>query len=841
MSEKTLQIETALLVEGDCQDCANRLRALLESKKGIEKVHVKGDPPTLCLHFDPNLVTLAAVERMARDTGSELSQRYRHARFALLNSGSADSAGPLAQSLTAMPGVLHASVNPAAAQVSVAFDSEQTGLDALRQTITGMGFDLVAETAQPRRVYEPDPAPSPCSGHSHSHESHSHGHSHSHSAPKKPAHSHSHGHSHGHGGHVGCAQGPAPSFLPTWVQERWTMLLVAAAGVFFLTGWIGENYAGLSPTAAWVCYLLAYVAGAYDISTHALPGLFKGRFDTDILMLAAAAGAAILGQWSEGAFLLFLFALGHAGEHYALDRARSAVDALGELMPSTARVRRNGELTEVPVEQVGLDEIVLVRPGDRIPVDGQVAQGASAVDQSPITGESQPVGKEPGDEVFAGTVNGENALEIRVTRLAQDNTLQRVMQMVAEAQEQKSPTQQFTQRFTSRFVPTVLIATLLMIVAPPLLKLLTWQESFYRAMLLLVASSPCALALGTPATVLAGIGQAARHGVLIKGGVHLENLGQITVLALDKTGTLTEGRFQLTDVEPAPSVEEAHLLALAGAVEQQSSHPLARAVAADVQKRGIALASVEGLENLSGRGVRSQSDGRSVLVGSLRLLQEELPDALPATLSDRVAELEGQGKTVVLTAHGGTYLGLLALADEPRREAAGALADLKKRGVKSIVMLTGDNARAAQRIADKVGVTEVKAGLLPADKVEAVRDLQKSEGKLAMVGDGVNDAPALALADVGIAMGGAGTAVALETADVALMSDDLSKLPFAVGLSRASRTIIVQNLSLSMGVIALLIVTSVLGLVPLGPTVLAHEGSTLIVVFNALRLLRYKP
>ena len=825
MSDKKVQIETALLVENDCPQCAQRLQTLLAAKKGIEKAHVKGNPPTLCLHFDPNLVSLGAVERMAREMGSELSHRYRHSRYSLVSMGSADSEIPLTQALESTEGVLHANVNPAASSVAVAFDSEKTSDGALKTVIAKMGFDLVPETAKARQVAEP------CGGHGH-------GHSHSHSG-----HSHSHAHSHDQengGGHVGCAHGKVPSFLPHWLQERWTMVLVVAAGFFFLLGWLGEKSLGFPPNVALACYILAYIAGAYDISTHALPGLLKGRFDTDILMLAAAGGAAILGQWSEGAFLLFLFALGHAGEHYALDRARSAVDALGQLMPKTARVRRDGELKEVSVEELALGEVVVVRPGDRMPVDGKVLKGTSAVDQSPITGESNPVTKQPDDEVFAGTVNQENALEVQVTKLTSDNTLQRVMQMVAEAQEQKSPTQQFTQTFTSRFVPTVLIGTVVMAVLPPVMGWLTWSVAFYRAMLLLVASSPCALALGTPATVLAGIGQAARHGVLIKGGVHLENLGQVTVLALDKTGTLTEGRFQVTEVEPAEGVSVDELLSVTGAVEQQSSHPLAQAVAADVTARGIALAQADGLENLSGRGVRSVVGSEVVLVGSLRLLMEELPDKVDAVLKARVEELEEGGKTVMLVSHGFRLLGLIALADQPRKEAATALSALKKLGVSTLAMLTGDNAKAANRVGKEVGVTEVRAGLLPADKVEVVRQLQK-KGRLAMIGDGVNDAPALALADVGIAMGGAGTAVALETADVALMSDDLSKLPYAVGLSRASRAIIKQNLGISMGVIAMLVVTSVAGLVSLGPTVVFHEGSTLVVIFNALRLLRYKP
>jgi Zn2+/Cd2+-exporting ATPase len=327
--------------------------------------------------------------------------------------------------------------------------------------------------------------------------------------------------------------GSAPAFLPHWMQERWTLILVALAGLFVLIGWAGERFLGIPPMIALAFYILAYLAGGYDIATHAIPGLFKGKFNTDVLMLAAAAGAAILGEWVEGAFLLFLFALGHAGEHYALDRARNAVNALGELMPQTARVKRGDQIVEVNVAEVQVNEIVVVRSGDRMPVDGTVASGSSAIDQSPITGESMPVQKQPGDEVFVGTINQHAALDVTVTRLSKDNTLSRVMQLVAEAQSQQSPTQQFTEHFTAWFVPAVLVAVVLFIAVPPLIGWMPLNQSVYRAMILLVAASPCALALGTPATVLAGIAQAARNGVLIKGGVHLENLGSLTAMAFD--------------------------------------------------------------------------------------------------------------------------------------------------------------------------------------------------------------------------------------------------------------------------------------------------------------------
>jgi Cd2+/Zn2+-exporting ATPase len=634
--------------------------------------------------------------------------------------------------------------------------------------------------------------------------------------------------------------GLAASFLPHWLLERWGLISVALAGLFFLIGWLGETFFSMSENIALVFFVLSYIAGGYDIATHAVPGLLKGKFDTDVLMLAAAAGAALLGEWAEGAFLLFLFSLGHAGEHYALDHARNAINALGELMPKTARVKRGNEIVERPVEAVEVGDVVVVRPGDRIPVDGEIVRGASAIDQSAITGESAPVNKREGDEVFAGTINQENALDVTVTKLAKDNTLSRVMRMVAEAQEQQSLTQQLTQRFTAKFVPGVLIFVALVIVVPPLAGWMSWQDSFYRAMLLLVAASPCALALGTPASVLAGIAQAARNGVLIKGGVHLENLGSLSVMAFDKTGTLTEGKFKVTDMTTMNGTETVELLRIAGAVEQQSNHPLALAVVRAAQEKGLELPPASGLENVTGRGVKSEVNGQPVLIGSLKLFQEAEGHAIPDEVVQTIEQFENQGKTTMAVSHNGRFLGVLALADTPRPNVKETLQKLLDLGVKKLVMLTGDNDDVARQIGKEVGVTDIRAELLPEQKLEAIKALQREHGDIAMVGDGVNDAPALATATVGIAMGGAGTAVALETADVALMADDLGKLPFAVGLSRASRAIIRQNLAISLGVIGLLILTSVLGIVQLSGAVVLHEGSTIIVVLNALRLLRYR-
>ncbi len=804
MNEKSVEISLPLLlseIQETCDHCVGQLETRLQSQKGILQthLHLDHDPIDLCIHYDPNLISLAAVKRIAEEAGSDLRNGYRHEQIPFSGLDSADSATMIAKELENLEGMLHASVSYAAGLAIVAYDTKILTLEKIEHTM---------------RIFGARPVTLPIGK----------------GAGEAPEQEHDHDHDHG----------TAPSFLPHWLQERWTLFLMAAGGVFLLLGWVGQQFLGLPAGIALILFLLSYVASAYDITHHAVPALFRGKFDTDVLMLAAALGAAFLGAWAEGAFLLFLFGLGHAGEHYALGRARNAISALGKLMPKTAQVRRDAQIVEESVDQLSIDDMVVIRPGDRIPVDGVISLGESAVDQSPITGESVPVQKSVGDEVFTGTINQEAALEVKITRLAKDNTLSRVMKMVAEAQGQQSPTQQFTDRFTARFVPIVLILVVLVAVVPPIVGWMPFSDSFYRSMLLLVAASPCALAIGTPATVLAGIAQAARNGVLIKGGVHLENLGRLNAFAFDKTGTLTQGKFQVTDVIPFNGSQMEDVLRLAAAVEQQSNHPLALAIVNAAKERNLTLPEANGLENIPGRGVRSQVEDQPVWIGSLKLFEENDGKVVDETIRQTVLRLENAGRTTMTVSHNGTFLGVLGLSDVARPGVAEVLSRLRNLGVKHLIMLTGDNKKVAQQIAQEIGVTNIEAELLPEDKLSTIQRLKKEYGAVAMIGDGVNDAPALATATVGIAMGGAGTAVALETADVALMADDLGKLPFAVGLSRTSRAIIQQNLTISLGVILILIATSVFGLVQLSWTVIAHEGSTILVVMNALRLLRYK-
>ncbi len=817
MNEQTIELELPVLlpeIHDEQDECLIRLKDALVRQKGIIHAHLERDdtPIRLCIHYQPNLISLDDVRRIAHDSGAELTERYRHAQIPFTGMDSADAAITLRSILERLPGILHAQVNYAAGLAFVAYDTTLVAPAAIAKTMRTMGVDPVrwppvANSAE---------------------------HAHEHLA--KPDHSHDHAHDHAHAH----AHGAVPTFVPAWMHERWELVLVGLAGVFLLIGWAGETFFGLPAAVALVFFLLSYMAGGYDISTHAIPGLFRGKFDTDVLMLAAAAGAAVLGEWAEGAFLLFLFGLGHAGEHYALDRARNAVNALGELMPSTARVKVDGQLVERPVGHLRIDNVVFVPPGERIPVDGRVLNGNGTVDQSSITGESVPVYKKPGDEVFAGTINEDAGLDVKVTRLAKDNTLARVMKLVAEAQSQQSPSQRFAEKFTARFVPAVLIFVLLVIAVPPLLGWMPLRDSFYTAMLLLVAASPCALALGTPASVLAGIAQAARNGVLIKGGAHLENLGGLKVMAFDKTGTLTHGKFKVIDIVPVNGYPADEVLALAASVEQGSNHPLARAVVEAAHEKGLPLKPAVDLVNFAGRGLRCTINGQVAKVGSINFFHDSPDLPLDEAVRKIVSVMQTDGTTIMVVQQSNEFLGVIGLSDTVRLGIRPILNRLREIGMETLVMLTGDSEDVARNAGAELGVTDVRAGLLPEQKQSAIQELQKTVGRTAMVGDGVNDAPALASATVGIAMGGAGTAVALETADIALMGDDLTKLPFAVGLSRASRRIIRQNLGIALGVIGLLIVTSVLGVIELSWAVVLHEGSSVVVVLNALRLLGFR-
>ncbi len=781
MTKARLELPLLLPDLPDRQDpCISRLRESLEGKAGIESTHVvrDGDQTFLCLHYDPGVVSLAQVERAARGAGLEITKRFGHIILPLRAIDAEDAAHRIEVGLLALPGVSSANVNLASQKARVEFDRERTTEAQVQLALGKLGY-----------------------------------------SEEVPA-----------------AATAVASARTRWFLRQKELGWSLACGGFLLTAWVGEKL-NLPPAIALGLYITCYGFGSFDLLRHTLPAFVRGQFvfDIDLLMLLAATGAAALGQWAEGGLLLFLFSLAHALEHFALDRARGAIRALAELSPAMAQVIEDGETRDVPVERVRPGDLVVVRPGARIPVDGTVKSGESTVNQAPVTGESTPVDKLPGSEVFAGTINGDGSLQVESTRAVGDRTLDRVIRLVEEAQTQKAPTEQFTQRFERIFVPLVLLGVVALMLAPPMLGTLSWHDSLYRGLAVLVAASPCALALGTPAAVLAGIAQAARRGVLIKGGAHLENLGRVRALAFDKTGTLTVGRPQVAEVI-ALDGDAKELLSVAAAVEQHSQHPLAAAVVERARAENLTLPPAGDVKSITGRGVRSEVAGSLVEIGSLKMWPT---DTIPLQLSLAVERQQVAGRSYMVVRSAGRWLGVLGLADQPRSTARRTLQQLRSLGLRTLIMLTGDNDGVAQTIGRTLGLDDVRSELMPEDKLRVLRELLAVHGRVAMVGDGVNDAPALAHATVGIAMGGAGTAVALETADVALMGDDLGQLPFAVGLSRAARRVIQQNVAIALTAVSALLVGTTVGAVGIGLSVLLHEASTLVVVANALRLLRF--
>jgi|SRR5690554_2643405 len=638
--------------------------------------------------------------------------------------------------------------------------------------------------------------------------------------------------------------------------ENTELYFASASGVFWILGMVLSFIFNVSDSIVTTLFIIGAILGGVFTFFSAGEDLLKGKFKIDFLMLFAAIGAAVLGKWAESALLLFLFSLGHALEHYAMKRARKSISALSDLAPPMALLKNNGKITEVPIEQLKVGDIIVVKPNSKIAADGVVISGTSPVDQASITGESIPVTKQPSlnwknendtkkilpeHQVFAGTINGSGALEIKVLKEAKDSTLARLIYLVKEAETQKSPTQQLTDKFEKYYVPSVLVVVLLLLFTFLVIDE-SFQQSFYRAMSVLIAASPCALAISTPSAVLAGIARAARQGVLIKGGRPLEDLGRVNAIAFDKTGTLTQGRPTLTHAIPFGKTTKEYLLKVAVAVEALSDHPLAAAIVVGGKKElgEVETPEAKNLKALIARGIQASWNDSLVHIGNRRLFEELTGKAVPEEIDKNMSQLESEGHTAMIVHQADEYLGIISAMDVARPEAIATLAALKKIGIKRMVMLTGDNQKVANAIAKSIGITDPMGNLLPEDKVTAIKQLKIEEGGVAMVGDGVNDAPAMATSTVGIAMGAAGSDVALETADIALMADRLNNLPFAIGLSRKANLIIKQNLIISLGMVILLVPLTMMGTIAIGPAVVGHEGSTLIVVMNALRLLKYE-
>ena len=618
-------------------------------------------------------------------------------------------------------------------------------------------------------------------------------------------------------------------------SERRRRLLIGVSGTALAAG-LGLEWLGGTPWIARVAYGAAIAAGVPLTFNRAWQAARSRQLDINGLMLIAAGGAIVLGQWSEAAAVVFLFGVAQMLEARTIERARNAVRALLDLTPADALVRDETGEHRVEVEAIAPGTVIVVKPGEKIPLDGEVIAGGSAVNQAPVTGESLPVEKTPGDEVFAGTINGRGALNVRVTRVGRDTTLARITHLVEVAQAERAPSQTLVDRFARVYTPIVLALAVMVAVVPPLALGAAWSTWMYRGLVLLVVSCPCALVISTPVSIVAALAAAARKGVLVKGGAHLERAAGVRCIAFDKTGTLTRGTPSVVDVTALNGLSAHAIVALAAAVERRSEHPIGQAIVQYADASGILAVSGGDVQALAGRGAEGQVAGAHVLIGNHRLFEER--HLCSPALHRRLDELAATGRTPVLVARDGKAVGVIAVADRPRETGRDALDLLRRLGIERVVLLTGDGDGPARAIAAELGVDEFRAGLLPEDKVRAVDELRRRYGPVAMVGDGVNDAPALASADLGIAMGAAGSDAALETADLALMSDELLKIPYALRLSRATLRNIRANLAISLVMKAAFVALAVAGAATLWMAIVADTGASIVVIANALRLLR---
>ena len=827
-------------IPNERDECVLRIINRLQYKRGIDKVHIipeEGNREAqLCLHYDPAVVSINDVEQLAKEAGAEITERYGHLLIETIGIRHPRHARLIEAQLRRKIEADNVSVS-GTGFIQLEYKKETTSEEKIIQQINKAG--LKVKNVEDFHKHGEGVKQKEGDDQNHDHKKNGHEHDHDH------AHEHDHNqatHDHSHGGIFG---------------EKTELIFAIICGVLLGIGFGLSFIKNVSPFVSIGFYIGAYFFGGFYTTKEAIESISKGEFEIDFLMLVAAIGAAILGNWEEGALLLFLFSLGHSLEHFAMEKARKSIAALSELAPKTALLKVESGTKEVKIDELKKGDVIIIRPNTKISADGIVVNGSGSVNQAPITGESIPVDKIAVDnknfnidsasdldnkhKVFAGTINGNELLEIKVTKEAKDSTVSRLVKMVNEAQTQKSPTQQFTDKFEKYFVPSVLLLVVLLCFAFLVIDE-PFSKSFYRAMAVLVAASPCALAISTPSAVLSGVARAARAGVLVKGGRPLEDLGNLSVLAFDKTGTLTEGKPKLTGIVPLTGMTESELLKVVVAVESLSDHPLAKAIVRDGQKRlnNEQIPQAHDMEAVLGKGIKAALGSDEVFMGNVKLF-ESLDEAKPSEeILNKVSESEKAGNTTMLVRRNNEYIGIIAVMDTPRPEAKEALLKLKRTGIQKMAMLTGDNKEVAEAIAAETGITDIYAGLLPEQKVEIIQKMASGENKVAMVGDGVNDAPAMAKSTLGIAMGAAGSDVALETADIALMGDKLSLLPFAIGLSRKAKGIITQNLVISLGVVAILIPLTILDIASIGPAVIAHEGSTLVVVFNALRLLVYK-
>ncbi|GAA0501492.1 heavy metal translocating P-type ATPase [Salinibacillus aidingensis] len=625
---------------------------------------------------------------------------------------------------------------------------------------------------------------------------------------------------------------------PESFWQKYSLLMISTLLIF--VGYLSKEEVGDHHLYTLLAFLGAIFISGYPLLKNGYKNLFRLDFDMNTLMAIAVTGAVIIGEWGEGAIVVILFAISEKLETFSMDKARDSIQSLMNLTPNHATVRRNGEETELAVEDIRVHDTLLVKPGQKIAMDGIVTEGSSAVNQAAITGESVPVAKQPGDEVFAGTLNEEGFLEVEVTKTSEDTTLAKIIHLVEEAQSEKAPAQAFIDKFAKYYTPAIMAIALLVAVIPPLFGA-SWSDWIYQGLAVLVVGCPCALVVSTPVAIVTAIGTAARNGVLIKGGIYLEGIGALNAIAFDKTGTLTNGTPKVTDVQWLKDEDHRKHLAIIQSLESHSQHPLGQALVAYTENMGVSEGiHIADFTSITGKGIKGQLENKTYWMGNAELALDIIQRGTADSVNQQIASLQEDGKTVMLYGDESDIIGIFAVRDEPRAESQSILKQIHNLDMSNTFMLTGDHEQTANAIAKEIGVKHTKAQLLPQEKLNFIKEYQKKYGKVGMVGDGINDAPALATADVGIAMGGAGTDTALETADLALMGDDLSKLPFTIRLSKRALSIIKQNISFAIGIKLVALLLVIPGWLTLWIAIFADMGATLLVTLNALRLLRVK-
>jgi len=862
-----IKIPLTLREVGDCFNCIARLKDDIARLKGVKRVEATEDASTMLIEFDSAITSLNVIENYVSRQGQKIKSHYGHEHYTIDGFDCPDCALKLEQSLSKIPGITWVSINYATSKIWFEYEPEEVTRDHILSTITKAGYRCrepeISSVASTFTQSSFDLSGLDCPDCASKlqkmisqldgvHETRvnftqasmvvAHEGTRTSRATIITAVEEA-----GYKATISGAETSPISISSFSLQNRRVyatilsgFFILLASTVYFFRNLIPPSplfLGGFQITVPQFFYLCAILSGGYYVAKSGYHSLIAKTFDMNFLMSTAVLGALAIGEFAEGAIVVFLFSLGNALQSYTMEKARNAIRSLMDLTPKEAHVKKGGRLRTVPVTELALGDLIIVKPGEKVAVDGIIMQGTSAVNESPITGESRPRDKLIGDRVFAGSLNGPGSLEVKVEKLAEDSTLSRIIYLVEEAQAQKAPSQNFIDSFSSIYTPLVLVGAVAVSVIPPVAFSLPFTEWFYRGLMLLVISCPCALVISTPVSIVSAIACASRKGVLIKGGAYLEEMGGIRAIAFDKTGTLTRSHFDVTDVVAITSHRTDDILTAAASLEMMSEHPLAQAIVRKAEKNHLSLTEPLDLATHPGKGLQGTIDGHTALIGNRSFLQDKGITTTP--YEPDIERLENEGKTTILLHHN-TLCGIIALADTPRKEAQFCIAALRREGIQHIMMLTGDNERVAAAIAKQLTIDSFQSALLPEEKVASLRHLLFKHKKVAMVGDGINDAPALAVSSVGIAMGAAGTDAAIEAADVALMSDDLLKLPFLVHLSRKTLDTVKTNIAFSLIVKAAFITLVLFGMANLWMAVAADMGTSLIVTLYGMRLMKLK-